>query len=154
VLVLKIALGIILAFVIIGAAQCVLAVALVSGIRFTTPQPTIRAGGGLHLATTPRTATPRTTPQPSPVREVRAARVTFTVLDAATGRPVSGVCITVDRSDCETGAVLTDPSGQKTLDIPSGSTVSLWHPNYIPLQRQFTASAEHMNVTIWLSPSP
>lgn len=137
-LVLKIALGIILAFVIIGLAQCVFAIALLRGITSSIPTPTIRSGVGVGLATPARTS-PRASPTPS--RAPGSARVTVLVLDAATLQPISGVCVTVGPSSCDAVVVRTDPSGHQTLDVVSGSTLYLSHPDYVALQRQVTTTA-------------
>jgi hypothetical protein len=136
-LVLKIALGIILAFVVIGAAQCLFAVALLRGITAAIPTPTVR-GVGIGLTTPARTSA---RPSTSLSRASGSARVTVLVLDESTLQPVSGVCVTVGPSSCDIGTVRTDASGHLTLDVPIGSTVYFSHPNYVARQQQPTIAA-------------
>jgi len=140
-LVLKIALGIILAFVIIGAAQCVFAVALLRGITSSIAAPTMRSGGAIGLVTPARTS-PRASPSTLPPLAEGDARLSIIVLDVSTGRSVAGVCIAVASPKCEAATPRTDANGRLTLNVPAGSvTIYLSHPDYVTQQHQQTTRA-------------
>lgn len=137
-LVVKIALGIVLAFVVIGLAQCALALVLLGGIASTAskiPAPTIPRGTGIGLTT----AAPK--PSSSSFLAPGNARIRLLVLDASTLQAVSGVCVTVNTSTCDpTASPHTDASGRLTLDVPAGSSTYYFsHLGYITQQRSDVA---------------
>ena len=81
------------------------------------------SGSGVPPSATP---TPRPTPRPTPLPPLARgfARLSGVVLDASTGRGLSGACVSL--GPCTAGAPRTDATGRWTLDLPVGSGGLNW----------------------------
>jgi hypothetical protein len=142
VLVLKIALGIVLGFVLIAILQFVFALALLRGLVGALPTAHVvtsrpAAASAARLATS-RPTPSRASPSPAP----GYGRLMVLVLDGSTGQPVSGVCVTLRTTNCNAATDRTDASGRRSLDVLAGSpTIYLSHPDYGAEQRQLILNA-------------
>lgn len=122
--------------------------------RGTSPAPSATAAPTVR-------PTPAPTPSPAPTLAPRPANVTrFTgrVVDARTGRAVSGACVIVGVRACGDRDTYTDAAGRFTLDLPVGSSwdVNFGRSGYATAYRRLTSSAARtIDIgTVRVTPAP
>ncbi len=107
------------------------------------PSPTATAGGTSTASPTPQ-AEPTLAPLPPPLAgDVKFARLEGTVLEEATGLPVSNACAYAGPAGgCPPDSPRTDTSGVFVLSLPVGFAwpINIEHEGYKPLAGQMYES--------------